>query len=181
MAGYLIPEVRAALRRGDCAGARILIGDAQHGRLTSRQQTTVRRLLQTVERCDIKHAGVGRARRRLGAPPKFIGTDRGAATALSQSRWTPLRKDETHTIREYESPAGPWRLTATTDGEWFVRGPDPDAPGSHMDYASGTSTDIDSGRDADILKEAKKRAEIAYKAARAKAGLGRVRRVRRRR
>lgn len=62
-AGYLIPEVRAALRRGDCAGARILIGDAQHGHLSARQQTTVRRLLQTVERCDIQQ-GVGRARRR---------------------------------------------------------------------------------------------------------------------
>lgn len=270
--GYLIPGVRAALRRGDCDEARRLVGDAQRGRLTARQQVHVARLLRTVERCDIKHAGVGRVRRhrtlgatkrrapfaagdavklssimrpippmqgrpwvtkdtelvvarvegtgartnpyrvatvirggdpsqlfwfeptdveksglgrsrrrRLGAPPKFIGVDRGAATALSQGRWTPLRKDETTTIREYESPAGPWRLTATTDGEWFVRGPDPDAPGDHMEYASGTSTDIDSGRDADILKEAKKRAEAAYKAARVKAGLGRTWRARRQR
>ena len=62
--GYLIPSVRAALRRGDCDQARMLVGDAQRGRLTARQQTTVRRLLQTIERCEIKHGGVGRARRR---------------------------------------------------------------------------------------------------------------------
>lgn len=55
--GYLLPEVRAALRRGDCAGARILIGDAQRGHLSARQQTTVRRLLQTVERCEVKGVG----------------------------------------------------------------------------------------------------------------------------
>ena len=61
--GTLIPEVRAALRRGDCAGARILIGDAQRGRLSPRQQTTVRRLLQTVARCDVRQ-GVGRSRKR---------------------------------------------------------------------------------------------------------------------
>lgn len=60
--GTLIPEVRAALRRGDCAGARSLVGDAQRGRLTARQQTTVARLLKTVERCDIRH-GVGAPRR----------------------------------------------------------------------------------------------------------------------
>ncbi len=64
--GTLLPEVRAALRRGDCAGARILIGDAQRGHLSARQQTTVRRLLQTVERCDIRHGVAGA--RRAGGP-----------------------------------------------------------------------------------------------------------------
>lgn len=97
--GYLIPEVRAALRRGDCDQARMLVGDAQHGRLTARQQTTVTRLLRTVARCEIKHGGVGAPKRRYvrqadrpaRTPVKFYAVTRSpwktvAATTAARAR-----------------------------------------------------------------------------------------------
>ncbi len=97
--GYLIPSVREALRRGDCAGARMLIGDAQHGRLTPRQQTTVRRLLQTVERCDARLGHV-RGRRQLrgqGAydPPPFDSVE----------DWNAYNRRVARTARDLEAKA----------------------------------------------------------------------------
>lgn len=79
---------------------------------------------------------------------------------LVDGKWTPLRQGETMTTMIIETPVGNWQARVHTDGTWSVRGPDPD---NEAHYASGDTSDFESGNDKKILAEAKKRARAEMK------------------